>query len=117
MMTWMEWWGWVRVGTPGQTTGRAEDSDVAFTSQLKVDHVAETLGGGWSCELTGLRRGSCQLPFRGSEQGNCLGEPDLQSGGCCLSRQKQTPLFTPADIQPPLGPRRWSLKLRGEGCD
>lgn len=36
-MTWMEWWGWVRVGTPGQTAGREEDSDVAFTSQLKVD--------------------------------------------------------------------------------
>lgn len=66
-MTWMEWWGRVRMGTPGQTAGRAEeDSDVAFTSQLKVDRVAETLGGHWSCELTGLGRSSCQLPFRGA---------------------------------------------------
>ena len=49
-MTWMDWWWWVRVGTPGQTAERGEeDSDVAFTSQLKVDRVAETLGGGWSC--------------------------------------------------------------------
>lgn len=98
VMTWMEWWGWVRVGTPGQTAGKAEDSDVAFTSQLKVDRVAETL------EAAGARtnwagRGSCQLPFGAQNRGTASGTR-LQSGGCCLSRQKQTPLFTPADIQP-----------------
>lgn len=80
-MTWMESWGRVRVETPGLTAGRAEeDSDVAFTSQLKVDRVAETLGGHWSCELTGLGRGSCQLPFRGSGFRGNKGSRELPRG-------------------------------------
>ena len=98
-MTWMEWWGRVRVGTPRQTTGRAEeDSDVAFTSQLKVDRVAETLGGHGSCELTGLGTSSCQLPFRGTafrgeqgQQGAASGN-QISSLGTVASHGRSKPL-------------------------
>lgn len=68
--------------------------------------MAETPAGSWGCEVTGMGRGSCQLPSGApASQGNEGSReppwgPQLQSGGSCFPGRKQTSSRTPASPQP-----------------